>query len=193
MVVSSGGVANFTTVSSGAVLVVSSGGQAGSDYFGAMLYGGANVSSGGELVVSSGGTDLGATNAGIEIVASGGTVIDDVVSRYELVQSGGVAQNVALTGGTLEAASGGSVNEAGFHGGSLVLDASTSFHGLVGGFGAGDQIDLQDIAFVAPTKKSGTKASFTEAARNQSGTLMATDGVYTASIELLGQVHSERV
>jgi hypothetical protein len=30
--------------------------------------------------------------------------------------------------------------------------------------GTGDQIELQDIAFVALTNKSGTKASFTEAA-----------------------------
>jgi hypothetical protein len=69
----------------------------------------------------------------------------------------------------------------------LTLDASTSFHGLVGGFGAGDQIDLQDIAFVASTKKSGTKASFTEAANFDSGTLTITDGTHTANIRLFGE------
>jgi autotransporter passenger strand-loop-strand repeat protein len=79
MVVSSGGVANFTTVSSGGFLVVSSGGQAGSDYFNSFLYGGAQVSSGGELVVSGGATDLGASIAGVGVVASGGSAIQDEV------------------------------------------------------------------------------------------------------------------
>jgi hypothetical protein len=70
---------------------------------------------------------------------------------------------------------------------ALTLDASASFHGLVGGFGTGDQIDLQDIAFVASTKKGGTKASFTEAANFDSGTLTVTDGTQTANIQLFGE------
>jgi autotransporter passenger strand-loop-strand repeat protein len=191
MIVSSGGLANFTTVSSGAVLVVSNGGQAGSDYFNAYLYGGAVVSSGGELVVSSGGTELGATIAGVEVVASGGTAIGDQIGSggHEVIQSGGVAQSAGISGGTLEVAGGGSVNEVRFQGGSLVLDASANFGGLVAGFGGSDQIDLRDVAFLtATTRKSPqTHLSFTEAASALSGTLTVTDGAHTASIQLLGQ------
>ena len=109
---------------------------------------------------------------------------------YELVQSGGVAQNVTLASGTLEVASGGSVNEVGFQGGSLVLDASANFHGLVAGFGASDQIDLRDVGFVTATStKKGQQSylSFTEAASNLSGTLTVNDGTHTANIQLLGQ------
>jgi len=150
------------------------------------------VSSGGELVISSGGSDAGAWIAGTEVVATGGTAIQDSVGSggYQVVQSGGIAQNVAQTGGILELASGGLLNEVGFRGaGSLVLDASASFHGLVAGFGTSDQIDLLDVAFVSATTKRGaqTHLSFTEAASNLSGTLTVTDGVHTASIQLLGQ------
>jgi autotransporter passenger strand-loop-strand repeat protein len=191
LVVSSGGVANFTTVSSGGVLAVSSGGQAGSDYFNSYLYGGAQVSSGGELVVSSGGTDLGAQIAGVEIVASGGRAIQDVVGAggYELVQSGGTAQSTVISGGTLEVASGGILDGVRFEGGTLVLDSSASLQGLlVAGFGEGsapDQIDLKDIAFgTTTTKKNPTHFSFTEAANGTSGTLTVTDGFHTASLLL---------
>jgi hypothetical protein len=68
------------------------------------------------------------------------------------------------------------------------LVRSRRFHGLVAGFGNNgqpDQIDLQDIAF-GTTKKSQTHPSFTEAASTLSGTLTVTDGVHTASIQLLG-------
>jgi len=82
-------------------------------------------------------------------------------------------------------------------GSTLILDGSTSFHGLVADFGTflpgygfgvkPDQIDLRDIAFIATTGKKGqTHVSFTEAASNLSGTLTVTDGIHTASIQLLG-------
>jgi hypothetical protein len=67
-------------------------------------------------------------------------------------------------------------------GGTLQLDASMSFGGLVAGFGLPDHLDLRDIAF-----GSGTHVSFTEAGNNQSGTLTVTDGTHTANILLLGQ------
>jgi autotransporter passenger strand-loop-strand repeat protein len=183
-------VANFTTVDSGAVLVVSSGGQAGSDYLNSMLYGGAQVSSGGELVLSNGATDFGASIAGVEVVASGGTAIQDTVGAggREVVQSGGTAQSTVISGGTLEVASGGILNGVRFEGGNgaLVLDASASLHGLlVAGFGQGgaaDSIDLKDIAF-GTTKKN--QLSFTEATNGASGTLTVTDGLHTASLVML--------
>jgi len=189
MVVSSGGVANFTTVDSGAVLVVSSGGQVGSDYFNSFFYGGAQVSSGGELVISSGATDLGAQIAGVEIVASGGTAIQDTVGAggHEVVQSGGTAHSTVISGGTLEVASGGILDGVRFEGGTLVLDASAGQHGLlVAGFGQGgamDAIDLKDIAF-GTTKQNQTHLSFTEAANGTSGTLTVTDGFHTANLLL---------
>jgi autotransporter passenger strand-loop-strand repeat protein len=191
MIVSSGGLANFATVRSGAVLTVSSGGQAGSTYFDAYLYGGAVVSSGGELVISSGGTELGASIAGVEIVTGGGTTSGDGIGSggLEILQSGGVTQGVTISGGTLEVANGGVLSGAFLETGSLVLDASASFHGLVAGFGASDQIDLRDVGFVTATTKKGQQnyLSFTEAASNLSGTLTVNDGAHTANIQLLGQ------
>jgi hypothetical protein len=64
----------------------------------------------------------------------------------------------------------------------LVLGASKSFHGTVAGFGTGDQIDLQDVAFVPTTKKGPVSYSNS----GGSGTLTITDGVNTAAIQLLG-------
>jgi hypothetical protein len=70
-------------------------------------------------------------------------------------------------------------------GGTLQLDASQSFIGLIAGFaspaGITEQIDLRDISFGA-----GTTATFTEAANNLSGTLTVTSGAQTASLTLLG-------
>jgi hypothetical protein len=106
---------------------------------------------------------------------------------------------VDLYGGTLEVASGGLMGgQLTFGqdsaGSTLVLDAGAGLNALVAGFGTfepgygvgvkPDKIDLQGIAF-GTTKKS--QVSFTEAASNLSGTLTVTDGVHTASIQLLGQ------
>jgi hypothetical protein len=67
-------------------------------------------------------------------------------------------------------------------GGTLQLDDSPHFGGLVAGFGQPDFIDLRDIAF-----SSATTLSFTQAAGNASGTLTVSDGINTANITLLGQ------
>jgi hypothetical protein len=73
-------------------------------------------------------------------------------------------------------------------GGTLWFDGGTGFGWTVAGIGLGDHIDLADVAFTAPTikKGNGNEVSFTEAASDQSGTLTVTDGVHTASIQLLG-------
>jgi hypothetical protein len=99
----------------------------------------------------------------------------------------GIDSGVTISGGTFEVASGGStgtgaVTFASSAGGTLQLDASVSFGGLVAGFGVPDHLDLRDIAF-----GSSTSVSFTEAAGGTSGTLTVTDGVHTANITLLGQ------
>jgi hypothetical protein len=106
---------------------------------------------------------------------------------FELVESGSIDSGVTISGGTFDVASGGStgsgpVTFASSGGGTLQLDASVSFGGLVAGFGAPDHLDLRDIAF-----GSSTSVSFVEAAGGTSGTLTVTDGAHTANITLLGQ------
>jgi autotransporter passenger strand-loop-strand repeat protein len=165
-VVSSGGLTISTTVNSGAVEIVSSGGGAG----------GLTVSSGGVAIISNGGS------ADSTLLAGG----------YELVESGGVESNVTISAGTVEVANGGAIASGGqvqFAGsGTLVFDGGTGFGWTVAGLGMADEIDLQNVAFVAPTSKkgNGSRLSFTEAISNQSGTLTVTDGVHSANIELLG-------
>jgi len=165
-IVSSGGRSIFTTVSSGGIEIVSSGGAA-TDLI---------VSSGGIAVVSSGGSE------DLTVLAGG----------YELIASGGFMSGATISAGTLELASGASVlipSVVEFSGGgTLLLDASANFHGLVAGFGSSDQIDLRDVAFVSATKKGSTTVlSLTEPVNTMSGTLTVTDGVHAASIQLLGQ------
>ena len=118
--------------------------------------------------------------------AAGQAGATELEGGYELVASGGIVSGGTISAGTLEVASGAiaSPSEAAFvGGGTLLLDASASFHGLVAGFGSSDQLDLQDVAFVtAPTKKGQhSNLSFTDAASNQSGTLTVTDGTHTAA------------
>src|ERR1700723_3046190 len=67
-------------------------------------------------------------------------------------------------------------------GGTLRLDDSVHFGGLIAGFGQPEHLDLSDIAFDA-----NTQVSFAEAGANTSGTLTVTDGVNTANLTLLGQ------
>jgi autotransporter passenger strand-loop-strand repeat protein len=129
-------------------------------------------------VVSSGGTEL---------IVSGGLASGSIVNSGGLVHvtSGGVASGAIISGGTLEVGSGGStgshaVTFAG--GGSLRLDQSTAFVGLVAGFGGTDKLDLAYIAF-----GSGTSATFAEASSLTSGTLTVTNGASMAKILLLGQ------
>jgi len=138
--------------------------------------------------VVSGGTESGTIVSGTDIVVSGTASGATVGSGgFELVESGGIDSAVTISGGTFEVASGGltgsgAVSFASSGGGTLQLDASVSFGGLVAGFGAPDHLDLRDIAF-----GSGTHVSFAEAGNNQSGTLTVTDGVHSANIMLLGQ------
>lgn len=160
-------------------------------------------------MISSGGMEYDCIiSGGVETVASGVMMAGDPIygGGSEIVQSGAVLQGsefigdgtmtvvgggsagvVTLESGTLEVASGGAVggvdfwnNGAGID--TLVLDASKSFHGTVAGFGTGDQIDLQDVAFVPTTKKGPVSYSNS----GGSGTLTVTDGVNTAAIQLLG-------
>jgi len=143
--------------------------------------------------VSSGGAATGLTisSGGIAVVSSGGAGATELEGGYELVASGGIVSGATISAGTLEVASGGTIasSEVAFAGGgTLQLDGGTGFGWHVSGFGAGDQIDLEDIAFVPPTGKKNQNAEVSYTAGiNQSGTLTVTDGVHTANIALLGQ------
>jgi autotransporter passenger strand-loop-strand repeat protein len=183
--IAGGGTASGTVVSGGGIDVVDSGGTAS----GTLLAGGASE------FVQSGGVDAAVTiGGGGDIVESGGTATSTTVlaGGYTLVRSGGVDSAVTINGGLFEVASGGSTGSGPIAfevGGTLQLDASTGFSGLVAGFasispfaGPPDRLDLRDIAF-----GHGTTVGFTLASGGTSGTLTASDGTHTANIELLGQ------
>src|SRR5262249_49761519 len=66
--------------------------------------------------------------------------------------------------------------------GTLKLDSSANFAGIVSNLGGGSQLDLADIAF-------GANASLTYVGNQQGtgGVLTVSDGSHTANITLLGQ------
>jgi hypothetical protein len=83
--------------------------------------------------------------------------------------------------------SGGAADSVTFAGaGTLQLDDSVHFGGLVAGFGVPDMLDLRDITFVSGT----TTFNWTQS--GTSGTLMVSDNAgHTANITLLGQYMTE--
>jgi autotransporter passenger strand-loop-strand repeat protein len=153
-----GGVATGTVISSGSMEYV----------YGSAV--GEIVRSGGVANVYSGGTASGAT------VASGGT---------EYIQQGGILAGATLSGGLIEIMSGGTAgtSQIGFAtsaGGTLRLDDSQHFNGVISGFGVPGSIDLRDIAF-----GSGTTLGYTD--NGGSGTLTVQAGSNMATIHLIGQ------
>ncbi len=175
-----GGTASGTVMSSGAAAYIESGGVA----VGTVLRGGAVD------VVLSGGVASGTvfSGGGIEAVFSGGMTLSALVASggLEYVASGGTASAAVISGGTLEVTSGGStgadpVTFALGGGGTLQLDDSVHFGGLVAGFGLPDFIDFRDVTSGASTTLGWTQLT------PSSGTLAVTDGVHSASITLLGQ------
>jgi autotransporter passenger strand-loop-strand repeat protein len=175
----SGGFADGTTVNAGGVEVVSSGSTAEAT----------TINLGGTELIFSAGVDTDSKVAGTQIILAGGTAdgADITAGGLELVSAGGTSDNALIDGGVLQVRSGGSVPVVSFstdNGGSLVLDSSQTFTGLIAGFasppGVTEQIDLQDISFGAGTKVSFTQTSIT------SGTLTVTSGTETANLTLLG-------
>ena len=65
--------------------------------------------------------------------------------------------------------------------GTLKLDLATAFTGSVSGYGAGDKLDLVDVAFGA-----GTQITYAANDAGTGGTLIVSDGTHTASLELTG-------
>ena len=66
--------------------------------------------------------------------------------------------------------------------GTLRLDQSGAFSGTIAGFGAGDALDLADIAAGA-----NETLGFAANASASGGTLTVSDGTHSASLALLGQ------
>jgi autotransporter passenger strand-loop-strand repeat protein len=161
LVVESGGIASGTIVSSGGDIYVSSAGTAN----------GTVISSGGYAYLESAGTANGT------VVSSGGT--------FEVLSGGIVAGGVTLAGGTayIDSATVGAGQTVTFAGGNgdLVLQQPTAFSAAIGGFAAGDTIDLGTFAY-ATTET----ATFVEAASKTSGTLTIFDGAQTEKLTFLG-------
>jgi hypothetical protein len=111
------------------------------------------------------------------------------IEGAEMAAAGGVAQNVTFAGGTLELASGGSLNEIVSRAAASCSTHRRASTDWLRASASPIKIDLRDLAFVAATTKTGRQSlpSLTEAASNLSGTFTVTDGVHTASIQLLGQ------
>jgi autotransporter passenger strand-loop-strand repeat protein len=193
----SGGVGRATSIGGGGQQVVTVGGSAsgtivangGVDF----VYGTASnttVLAGGADYVGPGATLNGATVGGTLEVKSGGTAGGATVMSggAETVDGSGTLAGATLAGGFIEIKSGGTagtseIDFAGGAGGTLQLDDSQHFSGLISGFGVAGGIDLRDIAFSSATTTlaySGTISS---------GTLTVTDSVlhHSASIQLLGQ------
>ena len=117
--VSSGGVANNTTVSTGGSFLVFSEGIANNT----------TINYNGNLTVSSGGTanDITVNSSGLVYVSSGGMVKDTTVNSrgFVYVSSGGTANNTKLnSGGLVYVSSGGSANDITVNSGGLVYVSS---------------------------------------------------------------------
>ncbi len=195
-VVAAGGTANGTVVSSGGTFMVfgSASGATLSSGGGAYVQSGAIASN---TTVFSGGADLvqggGLTFAtklkgGAEVVSANGLSLSAMIGSggFEMVMAGGTAIGATISGGTLEimfgASIGGSpVTFAVNGGGTLQLDSSLTFSGLVAGFGQPDLLHLEDLTF----QPGSTSATWTQS--GTSGTLAVTNGLNTADIALIGQ------
>jgi autotransporter passenger strand-loop-strand repeat protein len=150
-----GGTAIRTTIESGGALYVSSNG--GAD--------GTTIDSGGAMYVSSGG-------------AVGGFIGNGQFNVTTTINGGFVElQSGAVTSGDTV-----SFTNAG---GTLQLDASQSFQGLIAGFASPPHV-FEGIDFEDISSGKHDKVSFKEAANKTSGTLTVTDGTHTATLTLLG-------
>jgi autotransporter passenger strand-loop-strand repeat protein len=200
-VVEAGASASGSVISTGGQLYVAAGGTAsgttlnsGIDTVGGTAIG-TTVNAGGVDYVIGGGLASAATlnNGAIQVIYAGGTALGDHANSgsLEFVTSGGTASGAVISGGTMEIESGGSIGAGAITfatsgGGTLRLDDSVHFGGLIAGFGLPDQLDLTDIAFISGT----TTSSWTQltSGANASGTLTISDGTSgtTANITLLG-------
>jgi autotransporter passenger strand-loop-strand repeat protein len=184
-------------------------GTASSRTFGAgshqYIYGTATdyvIGGGAEQHVYAGGTVIGTTvsTGGVQIDwgSAIGTTIDGgvqqvwgtasnttIVSGAQYVGAGGSASSTTIGAGGLDYIhTGATLTDVTFGGASakLVLDQSSAFSGTISGWQDGVQLDLGDIAF-----NDTTSLAYAANAGNTGGTLTVSDGVHTASLQLLGQ------
>lgn len=160
------------------------------------------VDDGGTQLVYSGGTATGTIlkagsvqvswgNATDTIIDGGaqhvwGTASDTaIVSGTQHVGAGGSAVRTTIGAQGLEYVhTGGTLTDVTFGGASakLVLDQSSAFSGTISGWQDGVELGLGDIAF-----SEATSLGYTANEGNTGGTLTITDGIHSASLQLLGQ------
>jgi hypothetical protein len=144
------------------------------------------------LVIDTGSNTV--VNSGvIEATAAGGlTVLSALDNSGSLVANGGDLHLMGVvTGSGLASIFGSSIIEFGAASseavafdaaasGTLKLDSSAAFTGVISGFGESDHIDLADIA-------GGATASYLANAAGSGGVLTVSDGTHTANLALSGQ------
>jgi len=200
-VVASGGVDSGATVNFSAHQFV----------FGSAV--GATLNLSGQQVVSAGGSTSGThvNSGGFEVVygTASGTILDSSGAEailsggigsgahvnsggFEAVFTGGIASGAIISGGILDVKSGGSTGSGAVSfalsgGGTLLLEDSVNYGGLVGGFGLPDRIDFRDIPFGSGATTATVVWNQLTSGGNASGTLTVSGGGNAASITLLGQ------
>ena len=153
-----------------------------------------NASGTNALVIDTGSNPI--VNSGtLEATGSGGLVVNSAIQNSGNIwaDGGNVTVNGAVTGNgtatisgssTLEfsAASNDNTSFAAGATGTLKLDHAENFTGSVSGFGAGDALDLADIAFGA-----NLTVGYSANAAGTGGTLSISYTTHNASIALFGQ------
>ncbi|WP_207105018.1 VCBS domain-containing protein [Tardiphaga sp. P9-11] len=172
---------------------ISGAGQLGDDQL-TLINEGTIVADGSNALVIDTG-DNAVINAGtLEATGTGGLdVHSDVVNDGVLWANGGnidlegnvTGNGSALLSGHASLELGGFFSEQitfdGSAEGTLVIDRSADFHGMLSGFDGNDTIDLTDIL------GNTASANYTENAQGTGGVLTVTDGTHTANIAFAGQ------
>ncbi|MGM4927015.1 T1SS-143 repeat domain-containing protein [Tardiphaga sp. 619_E2_N8_5] len=175
---------------------ISGAGQLGDDQL-TLLNEGTIVADGSNALVIDTGENAVINTGTLEATGTGGLdVHSDVVNDGVLWANGGsidLEGNVTGTGSALLSGHssleiGGAFDEQitfdSTAEGTLVIDDSADFHGMLSGFDGNDTIDLTDIL------GSSASASYTENAQGTGGVLTVTDGSHTANIAFSGQYTS---
>ena len=168
------GSASMTTVNSGSQQNVYADGVAT----------GTTINAGG-VQVDWGAASATTVNGGVQYVygSATGTM---VLSGTQYVQSGGSADDTTIGSGALAFVhAGGTIDDVIFAGpnASLVLGQASAFTGTISGWQDHDSIDLGDMLF----SDGVTSLAYAQNSDNSGGTLTVSDGIYTASLSLLGQ------
>ncbi|WP_292373465.1 VCBS domain-containing protein [Mesorhizobium sp.] len=163
-------------------------GMLGLDNRGTIIASGSNA-----LVIDTGGSVV-ANSGTLEATGSGGLVVAGGVENSGMLwaNGGNIAIHGAVTGdgdatiGNLSklefgAASSTDVTFAQNAAGTLELDDSFDYSGLIGGITNDDKLDLNDISFGA-----GTTVSYQASQDGSGGTLTVSDGAHNATLHLLG-------